>query len=874
MKPVLRVVFSRMRAWVSNARLDREFDEELTTHLELLIGEGRRRSLSPAAARRQAILRLGRPDLLREAHREQRGLPGLDVLASDLRYAVRLLRKAPGFTAVVTLSLALGIGANTALFSLVDNLLLRSLPVRDPDRVVQIRTTVRALGLSKPVALSRQAFDYLRTHNPVLSEIVAFQRLDRPLVTVDGIPEPGRNVELVTDNFFRDLGLAPAAGRVPAASDDAVAVISHGWWQARFAGSDRVVGRMVHVNGRAHAIVGVARPRFHGLSIEDTVDIWVSSRGAPQQLIARLKPDVSAAQAQAALQPLIDQLAKEMPGAPPPVAPALSVQVDVVAAGNGLSHLREQYRRPLLALTLLVTIVLLITCTNVGNLLIVRNSSRRREVTVRVALGAGRARIIVQYLLESAVLALLGGVLGLVVARWGVSILLSMLPLVDIPQALAFEADARVLGFAALVSLASALLFGLVPAWRAAECDLSTALRTSQTTTPTRSARRLGRFLVGCQVALSVLLVIGAGLFVRTLVNLNRLDLGFEPRQLLQASIDTRSSGYAKGQVGPLYRLLLERLAAIPGVRSVTAIRNPVMAGGASRGSMSLPGVERVPGESWDVAHVGPAFFETMGIGVLQGRTFTVADFQDERRAVVINDAFAKRYFSGRDPLGLQVGDPPGFHIIGVVPNARLSGVRNEAGPMMYWMAPTEPDRFDALEVRAAGDPAPVARAVRDAIGGVNPRLLIGISTMDRQIAGTLAQERMVAVTSAFLGLIGLLLASIGIFGVAAATVAQKTTELGIRMALGADRWSIIRESLEDTMLVFAAGLAAGLIAAIAAVRLASSIIADLLFGLPATDAANVAIAALVMLAVAVAACILPAHRATRIDPLTAIRCE
>jgi predicted permease len=874
MKQSLRIIWSRLWARVRNDRLDRDFDEELTTHLELLIDEGRRNGLSPAGARRQALLRLGRPDLLREEHREQRGVPVLDVLAQDLRYTVRMMRKAPGFTAVVTLTLALGIGANTALFSLVDDLLLRSLPISEPDRVVQIRTTVRALGLNKPFALSPPAFEYLTTHNQVLSEILAFQRVDRPVVTVDGAMEPSKRVEQVSENFFRDLGVVPAAGRFPAPSDGAVAVIGHGWWHTRFGGSDAVVGRILTVNGRSHSIVGVAPPRFHGLSIEDPADVWISTRGTTQQLIARLEPEVSPTQAQAALQLMINQLAKEMPGALPGIGPNMSLQVDVLPAGKGISSLRQQYRRPLLALTVLVTLVLLITCTNVGNLLMVRSTSRKREVTVRVALGAGRTRIIVQYLLESAVLALLGGVLGLVIARWGVSILLSMLPLVDIPEALAFEVDARVLGFAALVSLASALLFGLVPAWRATECDLSTALRTSQTTTPTRSARRLGRLLVGCQVALSVLLLIGAGLFVQTLRNLNRLDLGFDPGQLLQVSVDTRSSGYGKGQVGPLYRLLLERVAAIPGVRSVTAIRNPLMGGGASRGSMTIPGVELAPNESWDVADIGPAFFETMGITVLQGRTFSDADFRGEQRAVVINEAFARRYFPGRNAVGIRVGGRPDFEIIGVVRNARLNGVRIEAGPMMYWMAPTEPDRFNALEVRTAGDPASVARAVRDVIGGVNPRLLIDIRTMDRQIDYTLAQERMVAATSAFFGLLGLLLASIGIFGVAASTVSQKTTELGIRMALGADRWSIVRESLRDTMLVFAAGLVAGLILAIVVVRLTSSFIAELLFGLTATDAVSIVAAVLVMVAVALIACILPAHRATRIDPITAIRCE
>jgi predicted permease len=860
-----RAVVRRALAVLRKDRLDRDFDEELSTHLELLIDEGRRRGQSPADARREALRKLGRPVALRELHREQRGMPVLDVLAQDLRHAVRALWKSPAFTGIVTLSLALGIGANTALFSLVDGLLLRSLPVREPDRLVQVRQTFTGPGMKKAGGVfSKPAFDFIRAHTAVFSEIVGFNRLDRPAVDVDGVAEPSREVAQVSENFFRDLGVLPIVGRTPEASEDTVAIISHSWWRTRFGGSAGVLGRMVTIDGRACPIIGVAPPRFLGLSFDNPADLWITSRVPPsQQMIARLKPGVTASQAQADMQALFPQLAREQPDVPWEDG----MQAEILPAGRGLSQLRAEYERPLLALTVLVTLVLLITCTNVGNLLTVRHAARRRELTVRIALGASRSRLFLQYLVESAVLATLGGIMALVFARWGVSIIIAMLPLPAAPEGLAFHADGRVLAFAAGASLLSALLFGLAPAWRAADVDPRSVLRSGRGTTSTIGTRRLGRWLVGCQVALSVLLLVAAGLFVQTLRNLVRLDMGFAPDRLLQVSVDTRASGYGRGQVGPLYRLLLDRVSAVPGVRSVTVIRNPVLRGALSRCGIRMPGLQLAPDEAAECVDVGPSFFETMNIPVLRGRTFNAADFEQARGFVVISEAFAKRYFPNEDPVGR-------FPIIGVVRNARLSAVRGESGPMMYHMAAREPDRFNALEVRIEGDPDAIAGAVGAVVRGVNPRLLIGIKSMPRQIDEDIAKERMVAATSACFSLLGLLLVSIGVFGVASSTVAQRTNELGIRMALGAGRWSVIRESLRDTMLVFGAGLTAGIIAAIGAVRLTASFISDLLFGLTATDAANIVGAVVVMVGVALAACILPARHATRIDPLTAIRHE
>jgi predicted permease len=859
----VRTFLSRAWAMVGKDRLDREFDEELTTHLELLIDEGRRRGLSPNDARHEAMRRLGRPVALREAHREQRGLPVLDILAQDLRYAVRVLWKSPAFTGIAMLSLALGIGANTALFSLVDGLLLRSLPVRDPDGLVQVQyQMVEAIGgIRKPsVIFPAAAFDAVRRQDRVVSEVIGFQSLDRPEVSIDGAVEPPRQVEAVSHNFFRDLGVTPVVGRTPEPSDDAVAILSYRLWRARFDSSPNVVGRPVAIGGRVFTVIAVAPPRFLGLSLESSVDIWTSTREHDSlQMIARLKPGVSFGQAQAALQPVMQELARQRPEI---AAGWTERRVELLPAGRGLSRLRAQYERPLLALTMLVSLLLLITCTNVGNLLIVRNAARRRELTVRAAVGASRARLVVQCLVECAVLAALGGVCALAFARWGVSILLSMLPVASVPEALAFQVDARLLAFTAGVSFLSALLFGLLPAWRATRVDLTTNLRASQGSTAPKEARRLGRSLVACQVGLSVLLLVGAGLFVQTLRNLARLDVGFEPDSLMQVSIDTRGAGYGPGQVSGVYRLLLERVGAIPGVRSVSGVRNPIMRNALSRSiSRSRDGREA----SWDSAEVGPAFFETMGLTVVSGRTFTAADFNREGPCSVVNEAFVREYFPNEDPVGKH-------GIIGVVRDARLAGVRTSSGPMMYERARREPDRVNALVVRAAGDPVTIAPRVAQEVRRVNPRLLIEVRTMREEIDRSMATERIVAATSAFFSVLGLLLTSIGIFGVASYTVAQRTNELGIRMALGASRRSLIRASLQDTMFVFAAGLVGGIIAAVIGVRLSASFISNLLFGLTATDAVNIVGAVLVMIVAACAACILPAHRATRIDVLTAIR--
>jgi macrolide transport system ATP-binding/permease protein len=859
----LRTAGSRCVAAIRARRLDRDFDEELATHLALLIDEGCRNGLTADEARRHALRRLGRPEQLRETYREQRGMTMTDALTQDIRYSVRTVRKSPVFTAVITLSLALGLGANTALFSLIDDLLLRTVAVPDSERLVQVRQVVGALGFKKAADVyARPAFEGMRADSDALTDIVGFARMDRPAVAVDGAMEPGRRVELISENYFAGLGVAPAAGRLPQPTESAVAVISHGWWRSRFGGEATALGKVVTVNDQSYEIVGVAPPAFHGLSIDAPAHLWITPRApAVMYMVARIKPGLTPAAARESTDRVLRQLV--------PVPPEFKAETELVPLAHGQSMLRTQYGRPLIALMVLVALVLLITCTNVGNLLMVRNASRRRELSVRVALGARRSRLLSQSLIESLILAALGGLMALGFARFGVALLLSMLPLPSTPETLAFQVDGRVLGFTLVLALISALLFGVAPAWRATKVTATAALRASQGASGTIGARRLGRLLVACQVALSVVLLVGAGLFLQTMRNLTRTSVGFDADKLLQVSIDTRGAGYGEGRVGALHQLLLERVGAIPGVTSVTSIRNPIMRHSGSRGLMRIPGLTLQPGDFWDTANVGPRFLETMGIPLVRGRSFAPSDFAHGDGAFIVNEAWVRKYFPNDDPVAR-----PDLCIVGVIGRVKFGGVRDQDAPLMLYMLRNEPDRVGALQVRISGNTTAVSAAIRDAIRGVHPRLFVEARAMRDEIARDMATERMVATTSAFFGALGAVLVSIGLFGVASYTVAQRTTEIGIRMALGASAWSVIRESLRDTMWVFAVGLIAGTMAAIAAVRFTASLMSDLLFGLTATDALNIAGAVIVMILVACAACIIPARHATKVDPLAAIRCE
>lgn len=483
---LLRVIWSRVRSTFTADRIASEFDDELAEHLELLTDELRRSGLSEADARREAARKLGRLDALRDDHRAERGWPALDLFLQSLRQSLRRLGRTPVFTAVVTLTLALGIGANTALFSLVDNLLLRSLPVRDPDRLVDLAVFMLNTGgndFDKPLAgeFKRTTFAAVRAQSQIVEDVVGYRYTDRPKIAIDGVAQPERGVDLVSANFFPGLGVPPIIGRSPDASDGDVVVISERWWRSRFASSPDVLGRAITVDDRPYTIIGVAPLRFHGFEIDRSVDAWISAGETELNMIARLQPGVTPAQAEAVLHNiLVEEVAARDRDEP--------MATQARAMGQGVSDVRSQYRGALLALMALVTLVLLTTCANVGNLVMLRGTARRRELTLRSALGARRATLVAHSLVETTLLAVAGCVGGLLFAKWAVSIVVAMLPLPAPPDAFAFHADTRIVAFASAICVLSALLFGLLPAWRATDVDSP-----GRSSRATASRRRRGR---------------------------------------------------------------------------------------------------------------------------------------------------------------------------------------------------------------------------------------------------------------------------------------------------------------------------------------------------------------------------------------------
>ena len=853
----IRAAISRVVATVRRRQADREFAPELDSHLDLLTDDFKAAGMTEHDARRAAKLKLGSPVSLRESTHDARGLRWLSSAGQDLRYAVRTLSKSRGFTVVAVLSLAIGIGANTALFSLVDALLLRSLPVESPDRLV----TISRSSSTKKIAMDAASLESLSRLTTLFAGITASSALPRPVATFNDADEPDRAIQIVPTNFFQVLGLVPALGRLD--STEPGVVFSDRFWKVRFDRDPAVLGRKAVVNGRTYSIDGIAPRGFHGLSLDASVDFWVTTRDVPPVgvALARLQPGVNAVQALHAADALFQQLDAAI--AEPPSGPL--PRTTVLPGGQGSSSLREQYGAPLVALMALVVLVLLITCVNIGNLLVLRNSARVRELSLRAALGAGRSRLTALLTIESPVLATAGGAGAWLLADWGVSAILSSLPIAEIPEPLRFKLDGRMLLVLIGLSLSSALLFSLVPAWRASRIDLSTALRTGPAHATSVGQRRRGSWLVVAQVALSVVLLAGAGLFVQTVRNVLNTDVGFEPRNLIQVEIAGRQVRFRPEEIRGVQERLLERVEAIPGVASVstyisllyppwfTGMTEPDGPGGGS---------------------VSPGFFKTMRIPLRRGRLLTRDDVTRPQVVAVVSESYEREMFPGESVLGKRIQNGPfNVEVVGVVADAKLSNLRWKDA-MLYRVGLREAYMPSSLLVRTTVDPSTVMPQLALAVQGVHPRLLLSVRTVDDVIMRSLARERLVAATSGFFAALGLVLAGIGVFGVAAYAVAQRTSELGLRIALGASRSVVIREALRNTTGVVAAGLGIGLGSAVVLSRLVDHLVADLLVGLTATDITNLLAALIIMIGAAVIACLVPAFRALRIDPLQALRHE
>jgi len=898
---------SLWRNLIHRDAVDRDLNEEVRAVFDLLVDEKVKAGLSLEQARRAATLELGREHSITQQVREGRTGASIDAVIKDVQYGARMLRANPGFTFVVVLSLAAGIGANSAIFSIANAMLLKAVPVPEPEHLFLARYESR-LPLTPRV--SYPFFEKLRAGFTKPDGLAGMSRVSRMRLTSEGEPQSA-GVQLVTGEFFGVLGVAPQLGRVLTPDDNRnlgghpVTVISDAFWRRRFNAAADAVGRDVTFNGVHFTIVGVMPPGFTGVWLEAPADAWIP---AMMQADVKYVQNYSAENSDA-LKPWVPQngvrwldvITRADRGAGPEAValnavyrPMVLEQVDqikdpqeralvldrrlvLVPFGMGFSNLREQFRAPLYALLAMVALLLLIACANTANLLLARATTRQREMAVRLSIGASRGRIIGQLLIESLLLGALAAAVGLAIAPLVSELLVRMTIGVDTgPLPFSVGVDSRVLIFTAVVTLITSLLFGFAPAWRATDLSLSTALKTGGRTSHHGARMSLSKMLVVAQVALSLFLAVGAGLFARSFNNLASQPLGVRD-SVLSISMNPSLGGYQVAELSGLYQRILDRVEAIPGVQSATTAMCGVLNGCRSNSDgIVISGYTAQPGEQVmiQVNIVGRNYFSTLGMTIAAGRDFAPTEIGAAGvKIAVINEAMVRKYFKGREPVGQRFGfdDKADIQIIGVVRDAHVNTVREAAVPMVFIPFGPSAVFVGTMQVRATGDPDQIGAAVRRALHDLEPRLPVDrVTTIASLAASTLRQERLIARLTTVVGILALALASLGLYGLMAYAVKQRTAELGVRFALGAPRarvlWMVFRESLT----LVAIGLAIGL----PLVMIASRLVGPMLFNVSPSDPMVLSVAIVVLLAVGGWSGYLPAFRASRIDPLVALREE
>ena len=848
----------------------------------------------------------------------------MQTLLQDIRYGVRMLVRNPGFTTVAVLTLALGIGANTAIFTVVNSVLLSTLPVKDPGQLTLL-TNPDAHGMSMGSQdgdrdlLTYAEFQAISERNHAFSGVLALQSgQHRVNVSTEGQNDEGApaSVNMVSGSYFSVLGVNPIVGRVFSTDVDKVrdanpvAVISYAFWQSRFGGANSILGRKIRIRRTSFDVIGVAPPQFRGVTIGFAPDIWVpltmqtelypgedflSAEKNPVektewlQVLARLKPGVTLGQAKADAEVTFQQYLQSQIGTgitDREQKDFLNQHIALVEGRHGASALRDRFGKPLVILMGVVGLVLLIACANVANLLLARATSREKEIAVRVSLGAGPSRLFRQLLTESVMLAGIGGAIGLLLAQWADALLLQLVSRAGSPVPLDVHPDAKILGFTLGVSLLTGILFGLAPAFRAARVDLNSALKGNSRGVVSGTAHGgkapLGNILVVAQVALSLLLLIVAGLFVRSFQKLTQVQLGFDRDHLLLFNVEPLTVGYKGPAITQLYKDLAARIGAVPGVRAVSFSHNGLFSGSESQDQISIEAYTPKSGQEMHARfdHVGPNYFSTVGIPVLAGREIGPQDEGSGQRVCVINQTMARYYFGDETPIGRRIWDMfPTTHtdcvVVGVVADAKYNSL-DEKTPRRFYLPVFQPiedseARFARFEVRATGNPSSIASSVREVVKQTAAALPpIELHTMDELVSESLTSSRMITKLSGFFGALAALLACIGIYGIMAYAVAGRTNEIGIRMALGAQGGDVLWLVLRESLLLVMIGIAIGLPSVIGAAKLISS----QLFGLTAADPVALAAATTLMISVAILAGYIPARRASRIDPLVALRYE
>ena len=927
----LRELVSRIRGLFGKDKLDKELDEELNSHIEMLIDENVSRGMSVDEARRAARRSFGGVIQTREAFRDQRGLPIVETILQDLRYGLRMLRKNPGFTAVAVLTLALGIGANTAIFSVVDAVMLQTLPVENPQQLVVVNWTSKdwpaivedlegsnrkdSTGGWLSESLPMPIFDALRTQSTTLSDVFAFSaNINGFNVQFEGKPYSAAT-ESVSGSYFNGLGVRPILGRMILPTDDTptappVAVLSYNFWKRNLGSDESVVGKSIVTNSLPLTVIGVAPPEFFGTQPGEDNDMWVTLHMFPRLVQAlnftgpvqygdaeaaahaywqnsstwwlvvmgRIKPGITESQARAELEVIFDQSIDAMITSEKQKEnrPAMML----VAGNKGLDYLRRRFSEPLFVLMGAVALVLLIACANVAGLLLSRATARQKEIAVRLSLGARRGRLIQQLLTESFLLAVIGGLVGLLLSRWMTELLVTLVSSGGRPIPLTVTVNSRVLLFTAAAVIITGILFGLAPSVSATRMSLTSALKEGGAGSrlgPRRSL--LTRVLVSAQVALSLVLLVGAGLFLRTLQRLENVPLGFERDRMLLFSVSPGLNGYKGETLAEYYRQVRERIAGVPVVSSVSFSSHGPVGDGSSSSSIKIPGVTTGK-EVFDLHRhlVGPGYFATLKIPALAGRILDERDDAKAQKVAVVNETLARSAFGDGNPLGkiLRFGSdqkPRDFQIVGVVGDAIYNDLRQPPPPTAYFshLQAIEAASYMTFLVRTKIDPESVIGSLRTEVAAVDANIPITrIDTMAQKIDKSLSLERMFSRLTGSFGLLALLLVCVGLYGTMSYFVARRTSEIGIRMALGAQPARVFRMVLGEGLVLTGAGVVVGL----AGASLTTRLIASQLYEVPSLDPVTFISVTLLLIAIGLLACYIPARRAMKVDPMVALRYE